>query len=177
MSFSAPVQSGTQDDFLNPTVHNAVDQDPNLIAYLRSQPLRSISVREPLSPAVPLGDNGLQRAGHADPAANSRLSGAGLGVTALIDAVLADDGANATMKRLAALAKAEMLSAALPSHATAAAAAPFPPSSLAQPPPSDALFSLSGDSPSPRLPVSSARRHSLVDGEAAGGNNSLMHPY
>ena len=94
---------------------------------------------------------------------------------ALIDAVLGDSEATASMKRLAALAKSELLSSALPTS-TAAASTPPPPLSAHPLPRGDPRFNLGGeDSPSFRLPVSMARRNSVeVETE---GNSNLMHPY
>ena len=145
-----------------------------MIAYLRSQPIRSISIREPSSftrtAEAGCSENSQKLDYHAQTVMTQPAGGAG--VTALIDAVLADSEASATMKRLAALAKAEVLSSALPTRAQpdkSVSSFPPPPN---QPPLSGALFSLSGDASSPRLPVSVT--HTSVGGEISG---NLMHPY
>ena len=104
------------------------------------------------------------------------------GMLALIDAVLADERADATLRRLAALARSEMNA----QHRSSNAPSAFQASSDQTPPltsafnaKTDPLLYTLGSTDSPRLPVS------VLAPQSAGGSNqnngapesNMMHPF
>ena len=165
---------GSTGDFLSPTTVVAGPSDPAQVAYLRAQTLRSISIRDPSSFPYPSG--GAMGSGEVSGVTwqptGPPKSYKPQGMLALIDAVLADDSADPTLKRLAGLARSEM--AVDHSRDSVPEDTQVPPG---QPPglPSafhtqadPTLFSL-GSSDSPRLPVS------VIAPTSAGGANHLIH--